>query len=88
MDVLKIDRSIASEVENDPAAATVVSAVVAIANDLALHVVAEGVDSIGQMRRLRELGCDEIQGFVVSKALAVKDFSEFCGEWYGFRVSG
>ena len=65
-----------------------VSAVVAIANDLALQVVAEGVDSIGQMRRLRELGRDEIQGFAVSKALAAKDFSEFCGEWCGFRVSG
>ena len=88
LDVLKIDRSIAAEVENDPAAATVVSAIVAIANDLALQVVAEGVDSIGQMRRLRELGCDEIQGFLVSQALAGKDFSEFCGEWYGFRVSG
>ncbi len=88
LDVLKIDRSIAAEVENDPAAATVVSAIVAIANGLALQVVAEGVDSIGQMRRLRELGCDEIQGFLVSQALAGKDFSEFCGEWYGFRVSG
>jgi len=88
VDVLKIDRSIASEVENDPAAAAVVSAVVAIANDLAMQVVAEGVDSIGQVRRLRELGCDEIQGFVVSEALAAKDFSEFCREWCGFQVSG
>jgi diguanylate cyclase (GGDEF)-like protein len=88
VDVLKIDRSIASEVEGDPAAATVVSAIVAIANDLALQVVAEGVDSMGQVRRLRELGCDEIQGFVVSDALAAKDFLEFCREWCGFQVSG
>jgi EAL domain-containing protein (putative c-di-GMP-specific phosphodiesterase class I) len=43
---------------------------------------------MGQVRRLRELGCDEIQGFVVSKALAAKDFSEFCHEWCGFQVSG
>jgi EAL domain-containing protein (putative c-di-GMP-specific phosphodiesterase class I) len=88
VDVLKIDRSIASEVEGDPAAVTVVSAIVAIANDLALQVVAEGVDSMGQVRRLRELGCDEIQGFVVSKALAAKDFLEFYREWCGFQVSG
>jgi EAL domain-containing protein (putative c-di-GMP-specific phosphodiesterase class I) len=88
VDVLKIDRSIASEVEGDPAAVTVVSAIIAIANDLALQVVAEGVDSMGQVRRLRELGCDEIQGFVVSKALAAKDFLEFYREWCGFQVSG
>jgi EAL domain-containing protein (putative c-di-GMP-specific phosphodiesterase class I) len=88
VDVLKIDRSIASEVEGDPAAVTVVSAIVAIANDLALQVVAEGVDSMGQVRRLRELRCDEIQGFVVSKALAAKDFLEFYREWCGFQVSG
>jgi EAL domain-containing protein (putative c-di-GMP-specific phosphodiesterase class I) len=88
VDVLKIDRSIASEVEGDPGAVTVVSAIIAIANDLALQVVAEGVDSMGQVRRLRELGCDEIQGFVVSKALAAKDFLEFYREWCGFQVSG
>ena len=88
VDVLKIDRSIASKVEDDPAAAAIASAVVAIANDLAMQVVAEGVDSMGQVRRLRELGCDEIQGFVVSKALAAKDFSEFCRQWCGFQVSG
>jgi len=88
VDVLKIDRSIASEVEDDPAAVTVVSAIVAIANDLTLQVVAEGVDSMGQVRRLRELGCDEIQGFVVSEALAAKDFLEFYREWCGFQVSG
>ena len=87
MDVLKIDRSIASKVEDDPAASAVVSAVVAIANDLALQVVAEGIDSVGQVRRLRELGCDEIQGFVVSEALAAKDFCEFCRQWCGFQVS-
>ncbi|MCH7643793.1 MAG: EAL domain-containing protein [Myxococcales bacterium] len=88
VDVLKIDRSIASGVEDDPAAAAVVSAVVAIANDLAMQVVAEGVDSIGQVGRLRELGCDEIQGFVVSEALAAKDFITFCRQWRGFQVSG
>jgi EAL domain-containing protein (putative c-di-GMP-specific phosphodiesterase class I) len=88
VDVLKIDRSIASEVENDPAAAAIVSAVVAIANDLGMQVVAEGVDGMGQVRRLRELGCDEIQGFVVSEALAAKDFSEFYREWCGFQGSG
>ena len=88
VDVLKIDRSIASKVEGDPAAVTVVSAIIAIANDLALQVVAEGVDSMGQVRQLRELRCDEIQGFVVSEALAAKNFLEFYREWCGFQVSG
>jgi len=85
LDVLKIDRSIASEVEVDPAAASIVEAVVTMGRRLGLRIVAEGVDSPGQALRIRELGCDEIQGFLISQAVTPKELSEFYLGWQGLE---
>jgi predicted signal transduction protein with EAL and GGDEF domain len=81
LDVLKIDRSIASGVEDDPAAASIVEAVVAMGRRLGLRIVAEGVDSTGQAERIRELGCDEIQGFLISQPLDAKELGDFRRYW-------
>jgi EAL domain-containing protein (putative c-di-GMP-specific phosphodiesterase class I) len=81
LDVLKIDRSIASGVEDDPAAASIVEAVVAMGSRLGLRIVAEGVDSPGQAERIRELGCDEIQGFLISQPLDAKELGDFRRYW-------
>jgi EAL domain-containing protein (putative c-di-GMP-specific phosphodiesterase class I) len=45
--------------------------------------VAEGVDSLGQARRIRELGCDEIQGFLVSEAVTAEELERFRRNWRG-----
>ncbi len=81
LDVLKIDRSIASGVEDDPAAASIVEAVVTMGRRLGLRIVAEGVDSPGQAERIRELGCDEIQGFLISQPLDAKELGDFRRYW-------
>ena len=83
LDVLKVDRSIASAVDEDPAAASVVEAVVAMGGRLGLRIVAEGVDSMEQATKLRELGCDEIQGFLVSQAVTAEEFRERFRAWRG-----
>jgi EAL domain-containing protein (putative c-di-GMP-specific phosphodiesterase class I) len=85
LDVLKIDRSIAAEVEVDPAAASIVSAVVTLGRALKLGVVAEGVDSLGQARIAADLGCDELQGFLASPPLTPTEFVEFCRGWLGIE---
>ena len=85
LDVLKIDRSIASAVEVDPAAASIVEAVVTMGRRLGLRIVAEGVDSMGQALRIRELGCDELQGFLISPALAAEELNDFYLEWRGIE---
>jgi diguanylate cyclase (GGDEF)-like protein len=85
LDVLKIDRSIASEVEVDPAAASIVEAVVTMGRRLGLRIVAEGVDSLGQALRIRELGCDELQGFLVSPPLTAEELGEFYLDWQGLE---
>ena len=83
LDVLKIDRSIAASVVDDPAAASVVEAVVTMGGRLGLRIVAEGVDEQEQAELLRELGCDEIQGFLISPAVDPEAFSALIGSWPG-----
>jgi diguanylate cyclase (GGDEF)-like protein len=83
LDVLKIDRSIAADVEANPAAASIVSSVVALARSLGLGIVAEGVDSPGQAHLLARLGCDEIQGFLVSPAVRGDVFPDLLRAWRG-----
>jgi EAL domain-containing protein (putative c-di-GMP-specific phosphodiesterase class I) len=46
-----------------------------IAHSLGLTVVGEGVDAEAQARVLTELGCDEMQGFLISGALCAEEFS-------------
>jgi len=85
LDVLKIDRSIASQVTADPASASIVEAVVAMGRRLELRIVAEGVDALEQALQLRQLGCDEIQGFLISEAVTAEEWDEFCRGWRGLE---
>ncbi|MFO0740150.1 MAG: EAL domain-containing protein [Labilithrix sp.] len=68
-DCLKIDRSFITDLLVDEGCAAITSAVVALANRLRLNVVAEGVEEAGQAEQLRQLGCDEAQGYLYSPAL-------------------
>jgi diguanylate cyclase (GGDEF)-like protein/PAS domain S-box-containing protein len=74
IDVLKIDRTFVRDLETDPDDAAIVSAIMALARSLKLKVVAEGVESLGQLDALRRLDCDWYQGFLFSKPLAAEEF--------------
>ena len=65
--ILKIDRSFVSTMLENGATMTLVRAVVSLAHALRLDVVAEGVETAEQMQALREIGCDQIQGYYVGK---------------------
>jgi diguanylate cyclase (GGDEF)-like protein len=73
LDILKLDRAFLREIHFDRSAAKIVSAVVSMAHGLGLTVVAEGVDSAEQLPILREMQCDQIQGFLYSPAVAPDD---------------
>ena len=73
MDVLKIDRAFTSELRSASDANVLFNAIVAMAHALGMRVVAEGVESQAQLRALQAMGCDEVQGFYVSRPLSVDD---------------
>jgi len=64
VDVLKIDRAFVKDLPTDPDACAVVSAVLNLGHGMGLVVVAEGVEEPEQLEILRDMGCDEYQGFI------------------------
>lgn len=73
--LLKLDRSFVRGIVDSPADRKLVAAMIEMGHSLGLEVVAEGVEQRAQMEILRELGCDQIQGFFISPALP---FIELC----------
>jgi diguanylate cyclase (GGDEF)-like protein/PAS domain S-box-containing protein len=69
LDSLKIDRAFTANMLDDPSVMTLVSTIITLARSLNLKVIAEGVESEDQARILRLLRCDQMQGYLVSKAL-------------------
>ena len=67
VDTLKIDRSFVVRMGDAGYPRNIVAMIVSLAHTLGLRVVAEGVEDDEQVRLLRELGCDQIQGFYVSR---------------------
>lgn len=74
VDKLKIDRSFISDVTKRPEDASIVKAMISLAHSLNLKVVAEGVETPEQLAFLKQLGCDQYQGFHYSAALMPADF--------------
>jgi diguanylate cyclase (GGDEF)-like protein len=73
VDTLKIDRSFVVRMRDAGYPRNIVAMIVSLAHMLGLRVVAEGVEDHEQVRLLRELGCDQIQGFYVSRPLPPED---------------
>jgi diguanylate cyclase (GGDEF)-like protein len=76
IDVLKIDQSFVRGVSSSSEDAAITSATIAMARQLGLRVVAEGVEEAGQRDFLRRNGCSEYQGFLFSPAVPPEAFAE------------
>lgn len=78
---IKVDRSFVSGIETDPDAAAIVAAVIALGRSLGVRSVAEGVETEGQLRFLRERSCDLVQGFLLGRPMPEAAVRSFLQTW-------
>ncbi len=76
VDTLKIDRSFVVEMVSATGGLTLVSVIINLAHALKLNTVAEGVETDEQLRQLRLLGCDEMQGYLFGMPVPVESFEQ------------
>lgn len=81
IDQLKVDSSFVKEIVSIKENEFIVDAIINLAHSLRLTVVAEGVETPEQVELLTELGCDMIQGYVYSKAMAAEELLAFIEIW-------
>jgi EAL domain-containing protein (putative c-di-GMP-specific phosphodiesterase class I) len=72
VDYIKIDRSFVGKLEEETGARVLVKAMIDLVHALGLAVIAEGVETAGQLEWLREMGCDMAQGHYLARPLPSK----------------
>ena len=83
IEVLKIDKSFVRDITTDPDDATIAAAIIGLAHNLRLGVVAEGVETAAQLDFLRAQGCDTVQGYLYSRPVPADDFAVLLQNGFG-----
>lgn len=86
VDEIKIDRSFVIDVDSKAGNQALVSAIVGLGRALGLSVVAEGVETDAQAGRLRQLGCDVLQGFLYARPMPAEQFEGYVAAAVGRRA--
>jgi EAL domain-containing protein (putative c-di-GMP-specific phosphodiesterase class I) len=81
IDTLKIDQSFIRTLSKDQGSKVLVKAIIGLAHNLGMKVIAEGVETSADAEYLRLEGCEYIQGYFFSKPLAFEAASEFVQKW-------
>ena len=82
VDALKIDRSFVSSITaENPDNDVIVRSTIALAHSLGLHVIAEGIEDVAQLQRLRTLGCEYGQGFLFSRPVGDDQTRDLLAGW-------
>ena len=76
IDALKIDRSFVKDLHKNDDAAAICAAIIALARELKLKVIAEGVETLEQVEFLRRHRCDQAQGYLISKPVGIDDLQK------------
>lgn len=77
LDTLKVDRAFVMNLPDDSDAVAIASAIVSMAKQLSLHIVAEGIETDDQVGFLHKLGCHVGQGYLFSKPIPGDEFATF-----------
>jgi len=88
VDKLKVDRSFVADMTTHEGNASIVKAVIALGHSLGLRIVAEGVETMEQAARLRELGCDIMQGYLASRPLPADETSRYMAGFSPLIIGG
>ena len=88
IDHVKVDRSFIKDLPHDADDAAITRAVIAMAKSLRMRVIAEGVETRAQLDFLRELGCDECQGYFMSRPLPAAEFALLAHTWTRVDAGG
>ena len=84
IDILKIDKSFIRELDRKPEPTAMIGAILTLARDLCIDVVAEGIETDEQLAQLNTMGCDYGQGYLFAKPLEAKEVIPFLaasGHW-------
>ncbi|KGT85986.1 sensor domain-containing phosphodiesterase [Pantoea sp. Al-1710] len=84
LDVIKLDRTLISEISSDTASRIIARSIIAMLKDLDYTVLAEGVEDADTVTALTEYGCDQAQGFFYSRPLPEPELDE----WLSWKLRG
>jgi diguanylate cyclase (GGDEF)-like protein len=74
---LKIDRSFVIDIAENPTDQAIAATIITLAHNLGMRVIAEGIETEQQFDRVRALGADDMQGYLISRPLSGADFERF-----------
>jgi diguanylate cyclase len=81
IDTLKIDQSFIRSLSKEQGSRVLVKAIIGLAHNLGMKVIAEGVETAADAEFLRSLGCEYIQGYFFSRPISIEAASEFVQNW-------
>jgi EAL domain-containing protein (putative c-di-GMP-specific phosphodiesterase class I) len=89
---MKIDQCFIRGIDHSPGMRSLCETIVAMARQLNLRTVAEGIEEQGELEVMREIGCDAGQGYLFQRPVPAAAFAQFMREWperrLGFGFSG
>ena len=92
LDTMKIDQCFIRGIDRSPGMRSLCQTIVAMAKQLKLRTVAEGIEEPGEFEVMREIGCDGGQGYLFQRPVPAAEFAEFLRQWpqrkHGFGFSG
>jgi EAL domain-containing protein (putative c-di-GMP-specific phosphodiesterase class I) len=81
LDTMKIDQCFIHGIDHSPGMRSLCQTIVAMARELNLRTVAEGIEEQGELEAMREIGCDAGQGYLFQRPAPAEEFAEFLREW-------